>query len=1240
MILRLFCNIKRLIISLLLFSGIYAAIFSQERINGIINDYGRVTSMGTDFVIVPDNVQYSKFKAGDTILLVQMKGVKCIVLETGAYGVHQFSAGTPGGYEFLIVFSKDDLANKITFRNDIKKVYDVLGDVQIVRVPSYYSPVVDAELTCAPWDSTSKTGGILTMIAGTRLTLNADINVRGKGFAGGAAVNSLSEVLCIESNSGTLNKYSYPDEGFSNSGRKGESHVFKAYIDGITEYPIYPGYAMGKGANYTGGGGGNGRFSGGGGGSLRGAGGNGGDEQSGFCTNVEPGGLGGLAGRNNLPFDKIYLGGGGGGSTFLTGATPSSGGKGGGIVIILCETLDGNGHSIIADGETPGTASGNAGSGGGGAGGTIAIYLQGFSADSIIISAKGGNGGNNAGTFGTGGTGGGGGGGLINLSTNISVIPDSLTWSSSGGSYGTRSTIADNATSGGIGDTLRTFVPILNGFLFNSIKSSVTFSQVDSICSNIIPRQIIGTNPVGGSGSYTYLWQKSYHIPAIPSDIPLSNTRDYSPDILETGTDSVFFRRIVTDNNTLLSDVSKWVGIKVQPEISGNDVGKDTIICYNQDPLELKPLNGEPLNGNGIYAYFWIKNSNNLNWDVSTAAEGINTEASYDPPVLSDTTYYRRRVTSGRCVNYSSTVIITVLPEITGNILDSPPDSIACEGSLFQTLGATAAGGGDDNYIYQWQDSTISGFWLPATGINSAADYTPDTSTFTTIDQSRFFRRVVFSGAKDVCRNFSSPIMLTRYHKLKDNMISADQVICEGTRPVPLSGVQPAGGAGTFIYSWQDSTVGGAWIVKATTIDYSPDILTVTRWYRRIVESSVCKDTSAAVLITVQPSIKNNTISLLSGLTDSTICSGAQPNRIIGNTPPVLTGGTGSGYIYKWKISANNNDWNDDPIVSTSFYQPSVLTSSLWIKRVVISASGVCRDSANSVRINVLPTIVNTIPADRAVCINTASAPVVGLALSGGETGDYKFLWQDSTSIHDWTDIPTEANAILELPLLSDPVKYRRKVWSGPNNTCYKISNTLSISITELPYPVTAGNDTILSSFEFLYKLQASEPILGTGTWSVSSSPGAPSFDNESVFNTVVRNLSSGLNVLSWKVANGVCELESLVNIEIIELKIPAGISPDGNNKNDMLIINGLDFSLDDISGKPNQSIELTILNSAGTKIYFTSNTAGNEWRSWDGKNSDGVELPEGTYYYLLRITSNRTYMVIKKSGFIILKRY
>jgi gliding motility-associated-like protein len=104
-----------------------------------------------------------------------------------------------------------------------------------------------------------------------------------------------------------------------------------------------------------------------------------------------------------------------------------------------------------------------------------------------------------------------------------------------------------------------------------------------------------------------------------------------------------------------------------------------------------------------------------------------------------------------------------------------------------------------------------------------------------------------------------------------------------------------------------------------------------------------------------------------------------------------------------------------------------------------------------------------------------------------------------------------------------------------------------------------------------------------------------------------------------------------MVNINVLSLVIPGGISPNGDNTNDSLIINGLDLS--------NQVVELTIVNGAGTQVFSTSNNNGDRWRNWDGKSSGGVDLPEGTYYYLLKVTSSKTGLVVPKSGFIILRR-
>ena len=610
----------RSLIATLIFISICNNGFSfHNTIHGIINKYGRVTAIGPgpDNVTISDNTQFSYFSAGDTVLLIQMKGAECLVPETGTYGDYQISVGTTGAYEFLTVLSVG-AGNKITFRNNILKTYSSDGDVQLVRVPSYNEAKVDGELTCEPWDSITKTGGVLALFAGTKLTLTANINVKGKGFRGGAAVLGLGN--CTES-AGGLNNFSYP-YSWQNSGLKGESQVFKAYVSVLVQNPIFPGYAKGFGANFTGGGGGNGRFSGGGGGALVGKGGKGGKEST-ACITREFGGLGGKSVSSVLPAGGLLLGGGGGGSTYLSGATHSPGGNGGGIVVIVCETLDGNSNSILADGEKPSAASGNTGAGGGGGGGTIALYLQSFLTN-VDLAVRGGAGGDNGSPFGEGGGGGGG-----RLATNAAAGPGTGTPLITGGTYGARSIVGHDALAGDPGESLTTFVPLLNGFLFNSIRSSVTLNQVDSIYSNMIPPKITGTKPVVGILPYTFLWEKSYDQINWTPLVNDSDPNNYTPSVIETGT--VYFRRTITDSSTptTLVDVSKPVKIiiKIITDINNEILNKSFKIYpnpgYSSVELSLNDNNNGKVeivlydnSGRAVAKYLTDKNSANFRYII------------------------------------------------------------------------------------------------------------------------------------------------------------------------------------------------------------------------------------------------------------------------------------------------------------------------------------------------------------------------------------------------------------------------------------------------------------------------------------------------------------------------------------------------------------------------------------------------------------------------------------------------
>ena len=129
-----------------------------------------------------------------------------------------------------------------------------------------------------------------------------------------------------------------------------------------------------------------------------------------------------------------------------------------------------------------------------------------------------------------------------------------------------------------------------------------------------------------------------------------------------------------------------------------------------------------------------------------------------------------------------------------------------------------------------------------------------------------------------------------------------------------------------------------------------------------------------------------------------------------------------------------------------------------------------------------------------------------------------------------------------------------------------------------------------------------------------------------------MRNIAIGNNIYKWTVKNGVCVLEDTLLFIVAHPVIPEAISPDGNNINDTLKITGLDLGI--------QDAELKILNGAGTMVFTTSNRNDGSWTDWTGKDAKGGLLPEGTYYYLLNVTSKKTGHVSKVSGFIILKRH
>ncbi len=450
-----------------------------------------------------------------------------------------------------------------------------------------------------------------------------------------------------------------------------------------------------------------------------------------------------------------------------------------------------------------------------------------------------------------------------------------------------------------------------------------------------------------------------------------------------------------------ISSAKLIIDYETDPDIVGNT------ICCNQSFIEKgNPstiIGNSPSGGNGNYLYQWQQSTNGTSWSNISGA----TTKDFNPPILTSTRYYRRKITSGTASD-SYSPATTILIEEYNN-------TICCDQNLtsgqvpYLIQGNPPASG--NTYTFKWKESSNGATWKYISGENEQ-NLTPVSKGW-----SNYYCRETFLNGTSL--GLSNSIHIN-HPNIQNNTICCDRNHAIPTDPIIIDAPTPIGGNEIFSFSWEKSDDGSNWttIPGADTEDYDPLFSDKTTYYRRVIESSGMKNISNPVQIEIAYS---NEICC-----NQELSNGDSPVKIDGTSPTSTT----ATFNHVWEASMDGLFWE---VVHNQTGEDLTPPSSGWkrfYRRNVTINNGEYFSTSNTIEINTPDLFNNSICCEQEIYkdLGQTFSTLIGENPSGGFK-DYSFQWETLVN-GNWENIDWFEKDYLPVQM-QDTGIYRRKVSSG-----------------------------------------------------------------------------------------------------------------------------------------------------------------------------------------------------------------
>jgi gliding motility-associated-like protein len=447
-------------------------------------------------------------------------------------------------------------------------------------------------------------------------------------------------------------------------------------------------------------------------------------------------------------------------------------------------------------------------------------------------------------------------------------------------------------------------------------------------------------------------------------------------------------------------------------------------------------------------------------------------------------------------------------------------------------------------------------------------------------------------------------------------------------------------GVAPYSYQWSNGAT------SQTISNLAPGIYTCT-----VTDSTQCTKTVTVPVSGAQPIVLNETVS-------GNVCDNAS-----GSITLAPTGGTGQNFTYLWSNGATSS--------SVSGLAGGTYT-------VTVTDANGCTQTGSFNINQVVPLTVNS-GGNQSTC---SGDPVTIAGVASGGALPYSYTWSNgaisgaqsvnpsSTTVYTLT--VTDVNGCSsQASVTVDVTPYPTLQVSQDLDICFQASTQLSASgATTYSWSPSAGlsdaniaNPTANPFTTTTYVVTAANgSCVTTDSVTVTVLPEIiPSFVPDTLqgftpFTVNFNNTSSGANTYNWAFGDGNISADQnpthiyetmgqytvlltatnalgcsdtvsfsyIIVDSFSSLFIPNIFTPNGDNLNDV-------FHFDELAIV---EISCTIFNRWGKEVYSWSELES----GWDGKSTDGTELPEGSYIYVVKATGieGKTYDL---SGFFQLVR-